>query len=134
MKLSYAPYTLQFKHPFGLAYGARTTTEVVYIKLESEGFVGYGEAALPPYLNETQTSVIAFFKKAAVVLKNEQLPFSIAEVISAIDAISLNNNAAKACIDIALHDLWGKSVNKSVYTLVGLDKPAAKNTSVTISI
>lgn len=134
MKLSYAPYTLQFKHPFGLAYGSRTTTEVVYVRLESDGFIGYGEAALPPYLNETQTSVIAFLKEAAVILKNEQLPFSIAEVIADIDAISLNNNAAKACIDIALHDLWGKSVNKPVYTLLGLDKPPAKNTSVTISI
>ncbi|MHB8261641.1 MAG: dipeptide epimerase [Bacteroidia bacterium] len=134
MKLSYAPYTLQFKHPFGLAYGSRTTTEVVYVKLESDGFIGYGEAALPPYLNETQTSVIAFLNKAAVRLRSYHLPFSIAEAITDIETISLNNNAAKACIDIALHDLWGKSINNPVYTLLGLDKPMAKNTSVTVSI
>ena len=134
MKLSYASYSLQFKHPFGLAYGTRTTTEVVYVKLESGDFTGYGEAALPPYLNETQTSVIAFLKKVSVLLKNYKLPFSIEEIITAMDAIAPNNNAAKACIDIALHDLLGKALNKPVYTLLGLTKPQPKNTSVTISI
>jgi L-alanine-DL-glutamate epimerase-like enolase superfamily enzyme len=134
LKLSYTPYSLQFKHPFGLAYGTRTTTEVVYVKLESDGFTGYGEAALPPYLNETQASVIDFLKKASVLLKNYKLPFLMEEIITAIDAIAPNNNAAKACIDIALYDLLGKSVNKPVYELLGLTKPQPKNTSVTISI
>jgi L-Ala-D/L-Glu epimerase / N-acetyl-D-glutamate racemase len=134
LKLSYARYSLLFKHPFGLAYGTRTTTEVVYVKLESDGFVGYGEAALPPYLNETQASVIAFLNKAAFILKNYKIPFSIEEIITAIDVISPNNNAAKACIDIALHDLLGKALNKPVYELLGLTKPQPKNTSVTISI
>ncbi len=134
LKVSYAPYSLQFKHPFGLAYGTRKATEVVYVKLESDGFTGYGEAALPPYLAETQTSVIDFLNKAAVILKNYKLPFSMEEIISAIGTISPNDNAAKACIDIALYDLLGKSLNKAVYTLLELDKPQPKNTSVTISI
>ena len=134
LKLSYAPYSLQFKHPFGLAYGTRTTTEVIYIKLECEGFVGYGEAALPPYLGETQTTVIAFLHKAVDVLKDYVLPFSMKEIINAIDIITPNNTAAKACIDMALYDLLGKSVNKPIYDVLGLTKPNAKNTSVTISI
>ncbi|HKC66931.1 MAG TPA: dipeptide epimerase [Bacteroidia bacterium] len=134
MKLSYVPYSLQFKHPFGLSYGSRTTTEVVYIKLEYGGFIGYGEAALPPYLNETQTSVIDFLKKASAVLKDCKLPFVPEKIINIIDTIDINNNAAKACIDIALHDLLGKYLNKPVYALLDLEKPEPKNTSVTISI
>src|SRR6185312_12100741 len=134
MKLSYAPYSLKFKHPFGLSYGSRTTTEVVYVKIEYDGLIGYGEAALPPYLGETQTSVIDFVKKAAVVLKGHKLPFIMEELINTIDNIASNNNAAKACIDIALHDLLGKYLNKPVYALFDLEKPEPKNTSVTISI
>jgi L-alanine-DL-glutamate epimerase-like enolase superfamily enzyme len=134
LKLSYTPYSLQFKHPFGLAYGTRTTTEVVYVKLEYDGLVGYGEAALPPYLGETQTSVIAFLKKAATILKGYKFPFLMEELMNAIDTVAENNNAAKACIDIALHDLLGKHLNKPVYALLGLEKPQPKNTSVTISI
>jgi L-alanine-DL-glutamate epimerase-like enolase superfamily enzyme len=134
LKLSYTPYSLKFKHPFGLAYGTRTTTEVVYVQIESDGLVGYGEAALPPYLGETQASVIAFLNKAAAILKGYKLPFLMEDVINAIDVITENNNAAKACIDTALHDLLGKYLNKPVYTLLGLEKPQPKNTSVTISI
>lgn len=44
------------------------------------------------------------------------------------------NTAAKAAIDIALHDLQGKLTNKPVYQLLGLNKPPPKNTSVTIGI
>jgi L-alanine-DL-glutamate epimerase-like enolase superfamily enzyme len=134
MKLSYTPYSLKFKHPFGLSYGSRTTTEVVYVKIEHDELVGYGEAALPPYLGETQKSVINFLKKVAVVLKGYKFPFIMEELINAIDNIAPNNNAAKACIDIALHDLLGKHLNKPIYALLGLDKPEPKNTSVTISI
>ena len=106
----------------------------MYVKLESDGFTGYGEAALPPYLTETQTSVIDFLNKASVILRNYKLPFSIEEIIIAIDAIAPNNNAAKACIDIALYDLLGKALYKPVYELVTFSKPQPKNTSVTISI
>ena len=125
---------MEFKHPFGLAHGSRNHTEVVFVKLESDGYYGYGEAALPPYLGETQTSVIAFLKRATSLLENYNLPFSLKEIISQIDLISEGNTAAKASIDIALHDLLGKYLNKPVYELVQLPKPLAKNTSVTISI
>src|ERR1700739_1428349 len=93
LKISYTPYSLQFKHPFGLAYGTRTTTEVVYVKLEQGGFTGYGEAALPPYMPENQTTVIHFIQQTVSVLKDIQLPFKLKEIIPAIDAITSNNTA-----------------------------------------
>ncbi|MEO8761165.1 MAG: dipeptide epimerase, partial [Bacteroidia bacterium] len=68
------------------------------------------------------------------VLQNYSLPFLMEEIITAIDNLALNNNAAKACIDIALHDLLGKFLDKPVYKMLGLEKPQPKNTSVTISI
>lgn len=132
MKLSYAPYFLEFKHPFGLSHSTRTKTDVVYAKIEKDGKVGYGEAALPPYLGETQETVIDFFKQAAPSLKNTGL--LLPELISRIDTLSPGNSAAKAAIDIALHDLFGKIQDKAAHELLGLSKPAAKDTSVTIAI
>lgn len=134
LKLAYAPYSLQFKHPFGLAYGTRSTTKIVYVKITGNGFSGYGEAALPPYLDETQQSVIAFLHKAISVIQAHTLPFSIEDIMETIDALAPNNNAAKACIDIALHDLLGKYMNRPVYEILQADQPQPKNTSVTISI
>ena len=58
MILSYAPYRLQFKHPFGTAHGIRTGTDAVFVRLEEDGVVGFGEAALPPYLRDTLATVI----------------------------------------------------------------------------
>lgn len=134
MNLSYAPYKLEFKHPFGLAHGTRTHTDVVYVKLEYQGLHGYGEAALPPYLEETQSSVIAFLNKAKEVLANYNLPFSIHELINKIEGLAPRNTAAKACLDIALHDLQGKFLNKPVYELLNFEKPQPKDNSVTIGI
>lgn len=134
MKLSYCPYSLEFKHPFGLAYGTRTKTDVVFIKLESDGFVGYGESSLPPYLGETHESVISFFEKAKPFLGKQDLSSGHGKITIEIHKLAENNNAAKAGLDIALHDLFAKSQNKKVWEYLNFEKPVSKNTSVTISI
>jgi L-alanine-DL-glutamate epimerase-like enolase superfamily enzyme len=134
LKLSYCPYSLEFKHPFGLAYGTRTKTDVVFIKLESDGFIGYGESSLPPYLGETHESVIAFLNKAKPFLEKQDLSSGHGAVTIEIHKLAENNNATKAGLDIALHDLYAKSQNKKVWEYLNYEKPIAKTTSVTISI
>lgn len=134
MKLSYCPYSLEFKHPFGLAYGTRTKTDVVFIKLESDGFVGYGESSLPPYLGETHESVISFLNKAKSLLEKQDASSGHGEITNEIHELEENNNAAKAGLDIALHDLFAKSQSKQVWQYLNFEKPISKNTSVTISI
>lgn len=57
MKLTIHPYFLEFIHPFALAHGTRTGTQLAFVKLELEGVVAYGEASLPPYRKETFESV-----------------------------------------------------------------------------
>lgn len=57
MEFALARYRLRFKHPFGTAHGLRDGTDSVFVRIQRKGFVGYGEASLPPYLNETQDSV-----------------------------------------------------------------------------
>ncbi len=57
MKLSVHPYFLEFIHPFALAHGTRTGTQLAFVKLELDGMVAYGEASLPPYRKETFESV-----------------------------------------------------------------------------
>ena len=134
MKLSYCPYSLEFKHPFGLAYGSRTKTDVVFIKLESDGFVGYGESSLPPYLGETHESVVSFLEKAKPFLAKQDLSYRHGKTTTEFHRLAENNNAAKAGLDIALHDLYAKSQDKKVWEYLNFEKPVAKNTSVTISI
>lgn len=102
--------------------------------MESDGFVGYGEASLPPYLGETHESVISFLNKAKALLAGKDLSDKHGETTIGIHLLAEGNNAAKAGLDIAMHDLYAKSQTKSVWQYLNYDKPVSRNTSVTISI
>ena len=132
MKLSWKPYELQLKHAFNISTYSRKTTPVVLTTIEYDGLVGYGEASLPPYLGETQASVIEFLKK--VDLSGFSNPLELEEIIHYIDSIAENNTAAKASVDIALHDLAGKIIGKPWRQLWGLKKDNVPDTTFTIGI
>lgn len=132
MKLSFKPYDLQLRHVFTIANSSRTTTPVVLTEITYDGITGYGEASLPPYLGETQASVIEFLKK--VDLEQFSSPFDLDDILTYIDKITENNTAAKASIDIALHDLVGKIMNQPWYKIWGLDKEKTPSTTFTIGI
>ncbi|MBF6596724.1 MAG: dipeptide epimerase [Fermentimonas sp.] len=132
MKLSWTPYNLQLKHTFTISGFSRTTTPVVLTKIEYDGLVGYGEASLPPYLGETQESVISFLKK--VDLSGFTNPTQIEEIVNYIDSLAINNTAAKASVDIALHDLAGKIIGSPWYKIHGLNKYDVPDTTFTIGI
>jgi L-alanine-DL-glutamate epimerase-like enolase superfamily enzyme len=132
MKLTYRPYTLELKHVFTLATSSRTTTPVVLTEIEYDGIVGYGEASMPPYLGESHESVQRFLSK--VDLSKYDNIFDLERILADIDAIEPGNPAAKASVDIALHDLIGKIMGQPWYNIWGLDKDKTPNTSYTIGI
>ncbi len=132
IRLKYKPYTLQLRHVFTLASGSRTTTPVVLTQLECDGFTGYGEASMPPYLGESHESVLKFLGQVNMEQFND--PFLIEDITDYIDSIAPGNYAAKASIDIALHDLAGKIAGEPWYKLWGLNQSKTPYTSFTIGI
>jgi L-alanine-DL-glutamate epimerase-like enolase superfamily enzyme len=132
LKLSYRTYDLQLRHTFTVSGFSRDTTPVVLTEIEYEGFTGYGEASMPPYLGESQKSVISFLKK--VDLGQFKDPFLLDDILEYVDSVDKENRAAKACIDIALHDLIGKMVDQPLYKLWGLNPEDTPMTSFTIGI
>jgi L-Ala-D/L-Glu epimerase len=132
LKLSYKPYTLELKHTFTLANSSRTTTPVMLTKIDFGGFTGYGEASMPPYLGESTETATKFL--SLVKLNQFTDPFRMEEILSYVDSIAPENKAAKASIDIALHDLAGKIARQPWYKLWGLSPENTPNTSFTIGI
>ncbi|PHQ33869.1 dipeptide epimerase [Rhodopirellula bahusiensis] len=132
MKLSFRPYELQLKHTFTVAGNSRDTTPVVLTEIQYEGLTGYGEASLPPYLGESQQSVMQFLSK--VKLEQFDDPFLLDEILAYVDSIEEGNRAAKACVDIALHDLIGKLVDQPLHKLWGINPANTPVTSFTIGI
>jgi L-alanine-DL-glutamate epimerase-like enolase superfamily enzyme len=132
MKLSFRPYDLQLIHTFTVAGNSRDTTPVVLTEIQYEGLTGYGEASMPPYLGESQESVIKFLNK--VDLEQFKDPFMLDDILDYLDSIEEGNRAAKACVDIALHDLMGKLVDQPLYRLWGINPENTPMTSFTIGI
>ena len=134
MKLTFTPHTLYFKHPFRIAHGVRSSTPVVITQLSYDGFTGYGEASMPPYLGESHESALLFLSKAAAYLETVNDPFDISTILQTVDAMAANNTAAKASVDIALHDLNGKLKNKPCWQLLDAGKNDTPYTTCTLEI
>lgn len=134
MRLRHFPYTLELRHAFGIASNTRTSTPATLVEVERDGVIGYGEAAMPPYLGESQATAAAFLAQVAPVFAACADPFQLEEILPAIDALAPGNTAAKAAVDIALHDWVGKKLGAPWFRLWGLDPKKAPVTSFTIGI
>lgn len=132
MKFSFRPYTLELKHVFTVAVSSRTTTPVMLTEIEYEGVKGYGEASMPPYLGESQETATKFLSR--VNLEQFDDPFEMEKILEYVDSIDEKNTAAKASVDIALHDLVGKLIGKPWYKIWGFDKTKTPYTTFTIGI
>ncbi len=132
LNLSFFPYELKLRHAFNLARYSRTTTPDVQVQLEYDGVIGYGEASMPPYLGESVESVTKFL--SSLDLQQFTDPFRIDDILTYVDNVAPNNRAAKASIDIALHDLLGKLMGQPWYKIWGYNPDKTPNTSFTIGI
>ena len=132
MKLRFYPYTLELKHVFTVATSSRKTTPVMITEIEYNGVVGYGEASMPPYLGESHQTVSQFL--SSVNLSQFDEPFRLEEILTYVDSLAPGNPAAKASIDIALHDLVGKLIGQPWHKIWGLNPEKTPYTSFTIGI
>lgn len=132
LKLRFFPYELKLKHAFNLAKSSRTTTPDVQVEISIDGLTGYGEASMPPYLGESVESVTRYLSSLDLGQFND--PFRIEDIHDYMDSVATGNNAAKAAVDIALHDLTGKIMGQPWYKIWGLNPADAPATSYTIGI
>ena len=132
MQLQFEPYELQLTHTFTVSSYSRKTTPDVQVRIDYEGYTGFGEASMPPYLGQTVESVCSFLRK--VDLGQFRDPFDLEDILAYVDALSEGDSAAKAAVDIALHDLVGKLMGQPWYRIWGLDPAKAPDTTYTIGI
>ena len=132
LSLSFIPYNLELKHVFTLANSSRKSTPDVLTRIEFDGIVGYGEASMPPYLGESVETATRFL--SALNLGQFTNPFQIEDILQYVDSVLPGNTAAKAAVDIALHDMVGKMMKQPWYKIWGFDPADTPNTSFTIGI
>ena len=132
LEIKFFPYELKLRHVFTVATYSRTTTPDVQVEITYDGVTGYGEASMPQYLGQTVQSVTAFLQKVDLSQFND--PFQLEDILAYVDSLSPGDTAAKAAVDIALHDLVGKLLGAPWYKIWGLNKDKAPSTTFTIGI
>lgn len=125
MKLTYEPITLNLRTTFRIAHGASDQRHNVVVRLDE----GLGEGAGVAYLGETQAGIIEYLGRLADSLGDD--PFQIDEILARLPE---DSRAARAAVDIALHDLWAKRIGQPLYRLLGLSPARIPPTSLTIAI
>ncbi len=98
------------------------------------GSIGYGSApATPVITGDTHGSIMAAIDD---LFKPNLLGMDVAnisQITQTIQSAMIGNYSAKAALEIAVYDLWGKLHNAPLYKLLGGGTPSL-STDVTISV
>ncbi|MCS7082238.1 MAG: dipeptide epimerase [Bacteroidetes bacterium] len=132
MEMRIYPVTWALARPFGISRGVRSQVQNVIVELHQDGWVGIGEAAPNARYGESQSSAIAFLE--SLDLRGFELPEDLDRALDYVNAHAPGEFAAKAAVDIALHDLWAQLQGLPLYRLWGLNPRSTLQTSFTIGI
>jgi L-Ala-D/L-Glu epimerase len=108
---------LELAETFAISRGSQDVAEVVEVKVEAAGEHGFGEAAPADRYGESAASSEAFVQQHASLLGDD--PFALEEIETRLAQLP-GEQAAKAALVAALHDLQGKLLGLPVWRLLGL--------------
>ncbi len=113
--------SIPLARPFKTALRTVERVEDIVVCITAEnGMVGYGEA--PPtavITGDTKGSILSAINQfiAPAILGADLL--ALDEVMERMHRAIKGNTSAKAAVDMALYDLWGKVLGKPLYQLLG---------------
>ncbi len=126
LQVTATPMDLRLAHPFKIARSEQEVARSAIVRARWGNLEGIGEATPITRYGESVESVVAYF--ASNPPRHED-PYRLETLLhGGIPP------AARAGLDLALHDLIGKDLGKPLYVLLGLDPSATPVTSFTIGI
>lgn len=125
--ITYAPLTLELRTTFRIAHGASDQRHNVLVRVAE----GVGEAAAVAYHGETQAGIMSYLESLGGFDDDPMLGEALEDVLTRLPA---GSQAARAGVDIALHDLWGQRLGQPLYRLLGLNPEKIPLTSFTIAM
>lgn len=134
MQIRVATFTVHKRFALTISRGTTAQTTNLWIEIEHEGIRGWGEAS-PFSVGEapqTTEEIARSLQKIAPLLKSLS-PLERQRIERLMNEVRLPS-AARAALDIALHDWLGKQAHLPLWELWGLDRDRVPLTSVTIGI
>ncbi len=128
MNIEHKIVKVHMKETFRIAHGASDDKDLVIVNIEG----GLGEASPVHYYGESVDTITSFVKKAGDVIGDDI--FKLEDIVDNLSNMMAYNTAAKAAIDMALHDAVGKKLGIPVYKMLGITPRDDIPTSYTISI
>jgi L-alanine-DL-glutamate epimerase and related enzymes of enolase superfamily len=134
MQIRIATFTVHKRFALTISRGTTAQTTNVWIEVEHEGIRGWGEASPFSIGEQPQTTeqIARSLQKVAPLLKVFH-PLERQRIEKLVLDAGLPS-AARAALDIALHDWMGKRADLPLWQLWGLDRDRIVPTSVTIGI
>ncbi|MDP9024448.1 MAG: dipeptide epimerase, partial [Candidatus Eremiobacteraeota bacterium] len=126
LQLGITPLALTLKHPFKIARGEESVAHTALFRVRHDQLEGLGEGTPIERYGESVETIANYFARKPLTSGN---PFRLEGLLD--QAIP---PAARAGLDMALHDLLGKELGRPLYELLGLDPAATPLTSFTIGI
>jgi L-alanine-DL-glutamate epimerase-like enolase superfamily enzyme len=109
--------TYPLAETFVISRDSTDESESVIVELRHGGQTGYGEGAPIEHYDEGGASAVEFLHGCRGALGED--PFALDEILAALP-VGPHTQAARAALDIALHDLCGKLTGLPVWRLLGL--------------
>jgi L-alanine-DL-glutamate epimerase-like enolase superfamily enzyme len=110
---------LELAETFTIARESSDWADVTQVSITHDGVVGRGEAAPIERYDESAESARAFVEAHGTLLGDD--PFALEELGDRLREVP-GEQAAKAALDAALHDLQGKLLGIPVWRLLGLPR------------
>lgn len=134
MKISWQPITLNLRTTFHIAHGASDQRHNVVVCLTDGELSGLGEAPGVPQYAQTPEVIVNYLDSLAGTPADPQTIDDPTHIDDFLDSLPPGSPAARAALDMALHDLWGKCLDQPLYRLLGLNPARTPLTSFTIAI
>jgi o-succinylbenzoate synthase len=133
--IRFAKLTVPLVTPFKTALRTVENIDDLVVIIETNtSEIGYGAApATPVITGDTHGSIIAAINTVIKPLLIGRDIAEISELTNIVQTALVKNSSAKAAVEIALYDLWGKLYQTPLYKLLGGGCNQLK-TDITISI
>jgi len=110
---------LELAETFVISRETTDVADVVHVAVTHDGVTGYGEAAPAERYDESPRSAKRFVEEHGGLLGDD--PFALEDIGERLDSVP-GEQAAKAAVDAALHDLQGKLLGIPAARLLGFPR------------